>query len=102
MSETREDYLLRTSEVYRRLRAPAMTDRDAPAIDLAREATPRDTARALPQAAAPLPPPGPSFVRRLFTRPLDGARDRAAGAGGLGALDQPALTKALFLRAPAR
>ncbi len=75
MAETREEHLLRTSEVYRRLRAPALPERTVPAIDLGRDATPPDTARALPQTAEdeafPPPAPGPSFVTRLFTRPLE-------------------------------
>jgi hypothetical protein len=78
MDETREERLLRTSEIYRRLRAPVAARRSAPAIDLARDATPPDTARALPQSApqsegppAAPPPPEPNFVRRMFTRRLE-------------------------------
>ncbi len=75
MSETREEALLRTSEVYRRLRADALPERSAAAIDLSRDATPPDTARAVAQAIAPkeaeLPPPGPGFVRRMLTRRPD-------------------------------
>lgn len=81
MAETREEMLLRTSEVYRRLRAPVSAERPAPAIELLRDVAPPDTARARPQepveeaeAEPPtpaLPPPGPSFVRRMLTRRLD-------------------------------
>lgn len=82
MAETREEMLLRTSEVYRRLRAPVSADRPPPAIELLRDVAPPDTARARPQetvaeaeAEPPpppaLPPPGPSFVRRMLTRRLD-------------------------------
>jgi hypothetical protein len=74
MDETREERLLRTSEIYRRLRTPVEAPRPTTPIDL----TPPDSARALPhpgpepaaQVAEPRPPE-PNFVRRLFTRRLD-------------------------------
>lgn len=94
MAETRAQYLLRTSEVYRRRRAQALPERTVPAIDLVCDATPPDTARARPQPTeedAPLPPPGPSFVKRLFPRRLH-AREIV-----LLALVALALSKALFL-----
>jgi hypothetical protein len=68
MGETREEYLLRTSEMYRRLRSRAMPERASPAIDLPRDATPPDMARALPRAVAQAPRQGPGFVRRLVTQ----------------------------------
>ncbi len=74
MDETREERLLRTSEIYRRLRAPVEVARPTAAIDL----TPPDSMRALPHPApdpeAPATaalPPEPNFVRRMFTRRLD-------------------------------
>ena len=74
--ETRADQLLRTSEVYRRMRSQAVPVRADPAIELARNSAPHDTARALPNpqpndAAADPPPPGPHFARRMLTRRLD-------------------------------
>jgi hypothetical protein len=84
MGETREESLLRTSEVYRRLRTPVAINRDPPALELSRVAAPPDMARALPQRVEedlsapeplPMPPPeptpGPGFVRRMFTRRPD-------------------------------
>jgi hypothetical protein len=83
MNETREEVLLRTSEVYRRLRAPVAAERERPALELSRDAPPPDMARALPQqvgddpgAPALIPPPAelprePGFVWRMLTRKPD-------------------------------
>ncbi len=75
-TESRTDQLLRTSEVYRRMRSQAVPVRSDPAIELARDSAPHDTARALPipvadDPEADLPPPGPHFARRMLTRRLD-------------------------------
>ena len=84
MDETREEVLLRTSEVYRRMKAPVAAERERPALELSRDAFPPDMARALPQQAeadpaAPAPPlprvaPLPreaGFVWRMLTRRPD-------------------------------
>ena len=71
-TESRADHLMRTSEVYRRLMSQAAPLHAGPALDLPRDIGPVDTARALPPEAEPgLPPPGPSFLRRLLTRRID-------------------------------
>lgn len=83
MDETREEVLLRTSEVYRRMKAPVAAERERPALELSRDAFPPDMARALPQQAeadpaarvTPLPREAPpreaGFVWRMLTRRPD-------------------------------
>jgi hypothetical protein len=67
----RAEELMKVSEIYRRLRAedpPAPTDT---AIDLTPRAPVHLANTATGDQQAPLPPPGPSFLRRMISRPLD-------------------------------
>lgn len=71
-AETRADVLMRTSEIYRRMRSDAAPVVSEPPVELARDRGPVDTARALPPETGPaLPPPGPTFLRRMLTRRPD-------------------------------
>ena len=71
MANDREDHLLRTSEIYRRLRAHAAPERSVPPVELARDTGPPDSARALAPPEPQVPPPGPAFWRRMLTRKPD-------------------------------
>ncbi|PZR00018.1 MAG: hypothetical protein DI533_05195 [Cereibacter sphaeroides] len=71
MADDREEHLLRTSEIYRRLRAHSAPERSVPPVELARDTGPPDSARAMAPPEAEAPPPGPVFWQRMLTRKPD-------------------------------
>jgi hypothetical protein len=70
--ETRAEHLMRTSEMYRRLRSEVAPAPSTPAVELARDLAPVDTVRAVaPDPEEELSPRGPTFLRRMVTRRID-------------------------------